>query len=213
MELNKIKKSKQIFAIASTIPLGFFFGMALRIGLTSIETELEKYNVNSFSIMDTLKIDTALVKRGELYIDTLVDYSKLSKKEISFKTSRVNLKPDGILSVENKEISKYNLLKNGSLSEEIIEQNNEIKNYSLTGEFIGKGFKLNKLELIKYGKNFNSLGDSFNITISPQRDTGYKSYKRDTDLGNKILDNEQAEVKKYLNKIKEYKKIKGLWKD
>ena len=189
---------KQILIFGSMIPLGFFVGMAFRGGLNKIENNLEKYNIEKFSITDTLKTDTIIRKMGEIYSDTLVDYYKLSKKEIRFK--------DGFLFVKNKEISKYKLLKNGISSEEIIGKNNETKNYKLLGNFLGKGFKLNKLELIKYGTTSNLLDDTFNINNSHQKDTNYEIYTRATDLGNKILDNEQAEVEKYLNKIAEYKK-------
>lgn len=201
----KITK-KQILALGSALPLGFVLGMALKIISTSIDTELEKYNVAPFSIIDSLKIDTIFRKRGELYTDTLIDYYGLSEKEISLKTSHVYLKPEGFLSVKNKEIFRYKLLKNGVLSEEILGKNNEIKDYSIIGDFIGGGFKLNKLRLMRYGTTSNFLDDTFNINNSYQKDTNQGIYTRNTDLGKKVLENEQAEVKKYLNKIAEYKK-------
>ncbi len=204
---------KQLLTLLGVIPLGFSLGIALRIGLTAKKGELDKYNTNTFSIVDSLKKDTIFAKKGELYTDTLIDYYQISKKDIKFETFHYSIRPIGFLSIHDEGISGYKLLENGVLSEEIIEKNNEDRNYYLTGNFLSGGFKLNKLCLMKYGTTSNFLEDSFNINISPQKNTGYEIYTRDTDLGNKILDNEQAEVKRYLDKIKEYKKIKGLWKD
>ena len=85
-------------------------------------------------------------------------------------------------------------------------EKNEAKTYFLVGDFFGKDFKLNKLELTTYGATSN-LDDSFNPKILPrQKYLNYKIYTRETDLGNKMLDDEQANVRKYLNKILEHKK-------
>jgi len=206
--LNNLKNlfekltKKQILILGSMIPLGIFVGMALRMGFNKINRGLEKYNIPQFSLIDTLNMDTILRRKGEIYADTLIDYHKLSKKEIKFK--------EGFLFVKNKEISSYKLLKNGIPSEEIFGQNNETKNYFITKDFWSKGFKLNKLELIKYGKTSNFLNneDSFEINFPPiqNKKDSYEVYTRENDLGNKILDNEQENVRGYLNKILEYKK-------
>ena len=197
--LEKLTK-KQILMLGCVIPLGIFVGIVLRMGFNRINNGLEKYNIPHFSLIDTLNIDTILRKKGEIYADTLIDYHKLSKKEIKFRND--------FLFVKNKEISSYKLLRNGIPSEEIFGQNNETKNYSLTGNFFGKDFKLNKLELIKYGKTSSFLGDSFEINFPPiqNKKDSYEVYTRENDLGNKILDNEQENVRGYLNKILEYKK-------
>lgn len=190
---------KQILVIGGVIPLGFLIGMTLNAGFNKISgRNLKKYNLESFSIIDTLKMDTIFRKNGELYLDTLIDYYKLSKKEIRFKND--------FLSVKNKEFSKYKLLRNGILSKEIIGQNNENKKYNFTKNFFGNGFELNKLELMRYGADSNFLDNSLNIRSINKKDTNYEIYTRETDLGKKVLDNEQAEVKNYLDKILEYKK-------
>ena len=202
---------KQILVLGSLVPLGIVFGMALRIGLTKTGGELEKYNTNTFLMQDSLKKDTIFAKRGELYTDTLIDYYRISKKDIKFKTSHHTLRATGSLSIHENGISGYKLLENGVLSKEIIEKNNENRKYSLVKEIIGKDFQIDKLELIKYGTTSNFLDDSFslnkiNIDNTSQKNTSYEIYTRDTYLGNKILDNEQEKVKRYLNEIIEYKK-------
>ncbi len=196
--LEKLTK-KQILILGGLIPMGFLIGIALRTGFNKISgRNFEKYNIEKFSIIDTLRADIIIRKKGEIYTDTLIDYYKLSKKEIKFKES--------VLFVKNKEFSKYKLLKSGIPSEEIFGKNSETKNYSLTQNLFSGGFKLNKLELIKYGKDSNFLDDSLNVNADNKQDTSYGIYTRETDLGKKVLDSEQAEVKAYLNKIAEYKK-------
>ena len=216
MKLNKMKNlikdlekltKKQILIFGGVIPLGFLIGMTLNAGFTKIAGGgLEKYNIEKLSISDVLKADTILRKQGEIHIDTLIDYYKLSKKEIKFKSFDKNLKPEGCLYVKNKESSKYKLLRNGIPSKEIIGKNNETKKYYITKNFFDGGFELDKLELMKYGADSNFLDNSFNINSAHQKDTKYEVYTRSTNLGKIVLENEQAEVKKYLNKIVEYKK-------
>lgn len=205
MKMKKLKNllenltKKQILIIGGLIPLGFLIGMALRAGFTKIAGgNLKRYNIESFSIIDTLKMDTIVRKKGELYADTLIDYYKLSKKEIRFKND--------FLSVKTKEFSKYKLLRNGIPSGEISGKNSENKKYGITKNFFGKGFELNKLELMRYGADSNFLDDSFNVNADKKKDTSYEIYTRETDLGRKVFDYEQAEVKNYLDKIAEYKK-------
>ena len=83
----------------------------------------------------------------------------------------------------------------------------EVKNYLLVGDFFGRDFELNKLEFTKYKINSDLSDDSFNLNASShQKNVIYEIYTRETDLGNKILDNEQANVREYLNKILEHKK-------
>ena len=207
---------KQILSVLLAGPIGFCFGMALRMGLGSIERELEKYNVDSFSKTDTLKIDTTFAKRGEIYTDTLVNYSMISKKEIYFKSSRDGFCSKGSLFVKNKEISRYKLLKNGLASEEVFWQNNETKTYHLNGDFIGKGFKLDGLELRVNGfkSAFGQEDSILNLPASNSQNKNYKTiYTRDTKEGKILLNNLKPEVNEYLNKIKEYKKLNGSWKD
>lgn len=198
---------KQILFFGGAIPLGFLVGMALNAGFTKIAGgNLEKYNIEKFSIIDTLKIDTIIRKNGEIYTDTLIDCYKLSKREIKFKAFDKDIKPEGLLFVKNKEFSKYKLLRNGIPSKEITGENKENKKYKITKNFFDKGFELNKLELIKYETDSNFLDDSFNINADNQKDTDYKIYTRETNLGKIILESEQEAVKNYLNKIAEYKK-------
>lgn len=188
---------KQILVLGGSIPLGFLIGMTLNAGFNKIGNNLGKYNIEKFSIIDTLKIDAILRKNGELYTDTLIDYYKLSKKEIKFK--------EGLLFVKNKEFFKYKFLKNGVPSREIFGKNNETKNYHILENFFGKDFTLNKLERIRYGTDSNFLNNSLNINPIYKKDA-YEVYTRETDLGNKVLDTEEAEIKRYLEKILEYKK-------
>ncbi len=195
----KTLNKKQILILGGLIPMGFLIGIALRTGFNKISgRNFEKYNIEKFSIADTLRADIIIRKKGEIYTDTLIDYYKLSKKEIKFKES--------VLFVKNKEFSKYKLLKSGIPSEEIFGENKEKKTYHLIGDFFGRDFKLNKLEIINYGTDSNFLKDSFNIKSSEKKAINSEIYTRETDLGNKILDNEQINVKTYLNKITEYKK-------
>ena len=198
---------KKILGLVGAIPLGFFIGTAVNICLTKLGPDFEKYNIKSFSVIDSLKIDTSFVRKGEFSIDTLVDYYKLSKKEISFNSIN-DFNSKGFLFVRNKEFSKYKLLKNGISSEEIFWKNNETKTYSLVWDFFDKDFKLNSLELMKYGITSNLLDYSFEINNSKINRLYSEKYIRGTDLGNKVLENEQAEVKRYLNEIAEYKLIK-----
>ncbi len=208
--LNKTKyffenlTKKQILTLFGVIPVSSFLGMVLQIGLTKFGSDFEKYNVKSFSVIDSLKMDTSLVRRGELSIDTLVDYYKLSKKEISFNSVN-DINSKGFLFIRNKEFSKYKLLKNGIPSEEIFWKNSETRLYYLVGNFFGKDFKLNSLELMKYGITSN-LDDSFKINDSKIKGVYSEKYSADTDLGKMVLDSEQENVGEYLNKILEYKK-------
>ena len=92
-------------------------------------------------------------------------------------------------------------------SNEIYGQKNETKNYLLVGDFFGRDFELNKLEFTKYKINSDLSDDSFNLNASShQKNVIYEIYTRETDLGNKILDDEQTNVRNYLNKILEHKK-------
>ena len=196
---------KQILVLAGMVPLGLFIGMTLRISLSKMGTDFEKYNIEDFSAVDSSRIDTLFVKRGEVfYIDTLIDYSEFSKEDISFRSFN-NISSIGFLSVRNKKMSKYKLLRKGISSKEIFEKNNETKTYSIVEDFFDKDFKLDKLESRKYWTNSDLLYDSFNINSVPKSSMPYETYTRNTDLGNKVLDNEQSEVKKYLEKILRYK--------
>ena len=196
----------KFLALGSMIPIGLFLGMALRTSLTKLGTDFEKYNIKSFSVIDSSKIDTLFVKRGEFYMDTLIGYYRLSKKEMGFESVK-DIYSKGFLSVRNKELSKYKLLVKGIPSEEIIGKNNKTKTYSIEGDFFGKGFKLNKLESMNYGTNSNFLDNFFNVKGVYQKDPDSNAtYTRDTEEGKRILDNEQAEVKRYLEKILKYKK-------
>jgi|SRR3989344_1985982 len=209
--INKTKEffenlsKKQLLTILGTIPIGFVLGVAFYTLSAKMRVSFKKYNTETFSMIDSLSIDTIFKKNGELDTDTLIDYYKLSRKDIQFKTLD-NLDSEGFLFVRDKEISEYNLLENNVPSNKTFGQKNEAKTYFLVGDFFGKDFKLNKLELTTYGATSN-LDDSFNPKILPrQKYLNYKIYTRETDLGNKMLDDEQANVRKYLNKILEHKK-------
>ena len=213
---NFIKKltKKQLLVLGSVMPLGFIFAIALRIGLTIKDGELDKYKINTFSIVDSLKKDTIFVKRGELYTDTLIDYYQISKKDIKFETFHYDIRPAGFLSIHDKGILRYKLLENGILSEEIIKKNNENKMYSLVENIIGKDFKLDKFELIRYWTTNNFLNNFFNTNSVYPKDTASNIiYTRETEEGKSMLDYEKENIKKVLGKIKTRKKANGTWKD
>ncbi|MEK6844772.1 MAG: hypothetical protein AABX44_00795 [Nanoarchaeota archaeon] len=197
---------KQLLILLGTMPLGFILGGAVHALFDKTKANFNKYNTETFSIIDSLSMDTIFRKRGEFYADTLVDYHKLLKKDIKFKTFE-NLESEGYLFIRDKEIFSYKSLENNLLSNEIFGQKNETKTYLITGDFFGEDFELNKLELTKYKINSDLLDDSFNLnTSSHQKNVISEVYTRETDLGNKVLDNEQANVREYLNKILEHKK-------
>lgn len=198
---------QQIFGIFVSIPVSFFLGIAVQKSLAKIGDDFEKYNTGYFLVSDSAKIDTFLIRTGELYIDTLVDYHRLSEKEISFKSvSDINSK--GFLSVRNKEFLKYKIFRNGIASKEIFEKNKKIKTYYLADNFIEEGFELNKLELMEY-KMSSNFEDSFNINNSEKKAVNSETYTKETGLGKIVLESEQEAVKEYLEKILEYKKNFG----
>ena len=91
-----------------------------------MRVSFKKYNTETFSMIDSLSIDTIFKKNGELDTDTLIDYYKLSRKDIQFKTLD-NLDSEGFLFVRDKEISEYNLLENNVPSNKTFGQKNEAK--------------------------------------------------------------------------------------
>ena len=197
---------KQLLALLGAIPAGWILGTVAYILSDKTKLNLTKYNTETFSIIDSLSMDTIFRKRGELYTDTLVDYRKLLKKDIKFKTFK-GLDSEGYLSIRDKEIFSYKYVENNVSSNEIYGQKNETKNYLLVGDFFGRDFELNKLEFTKYKINSDLSDDSFNLNASShQKNVIYEIYTRETDLGNKILDDEQTNVRNYLNKILEHKK-------
>jgi len=207
--LNKLKDlfekltKKQLLGIFATIPVSFFLGMVLQKSLAKIGDDFEKYNTGYFLVSDSAKVDTFLIRTGELYIDTLVDYHRLSEKEISFKSVN-DINSKGFLSVRNKEFFKYKILRNGIASKEIFEKNKKTKTYFLADSFIKEGFELERLETMEY-KMSSSLEDSFNINNSEKKAVNSEIYTKETGLGKIVLDNEMLEVNNYLNKILEYK--------
>ncbi len=194
------------FFLASMIPLGFFCAKILRNGLNIIENNLEKYNIEKFSITDSLRADTILRKQGETYRDTLVNYFKLLKREITFKTKRDEFEINGYLSVKNKEFSRYVIIKNKSPLSDRVVKNNETINYYLTQKIFGMDFVLDSLSILKYGTDLDFLDYSFKSQMINKKDTLSEVYTRETDLGKMILESEQEAVKNYLEKILEYKK-------
>ena len=195
---------KEILGFSAMAPIAMSLGIFIGMCITGEFRQFKKYNEKTLSEIDSLSIDTIIKRKGEIYADTLIDYYRLSKKEIKFKTSG-DLDLEGSLFVKNKEFSKYKLLKNGIHSEEIFSHGNEVKVYFISENFFGRGFKINKLELTKSGTSA-FLKDSFEVNLSNREDTFYKIYTRETDLGKKALDNERVNVTGYLNKIEKYKK-------
>ena len=194
---------KEILVLCAVAPLAIFLGVFLGRYYTEKHPRFEKYNTETLSLVDSLSIDTLINKKGEIYADTLIDYYTSSKKEIKFRTFN-DPNPEGFLLVKNKKFSKYKLLENGIPSKEILEQNNEVKIYSISKNFLGR-VKLNKLELMKYWTS-DFLKDSFKINQPTPINTRHEVYTRENDLGKRVLTNEQAKVRRYLNEIVEYKK-------
>lgn len=215
MELNKIKKSiqnlikinllKKIFLTSGTI-------VAIGTALTSCHGNLgnKKYDIKEFSIIDTLEIDTIdesptidhlynyIMSDRKVNLKKYTKY-KILKEDLEFGTTCRGFIHHGSLRVSKKEEFRYKPVNTLEIDSEEIKEKNYVvhKFYSLD-----KNLKINELSI--YGAEFKEGNPYFGLE---------RTYTRDTDLGNKILDNEQAEVKKYLEKIEENKKIKGLWKD
>ena len=215
MEINK----KKLLILGSMLPLGFVVGMAFQMAfqrdLNTKRGELEKYHVDSFSTLDSLKKDTLIVKNGELYTDTLINYFSKSKKDIEFRVFDFSGGVFGLLSVKNKGISIYKSLEEGVLSKEIIKKNNETRLYHIVEDLIGKNFKITKFELhmSKPETTPNLLDTPVNIGSNYINFPVNETYIRDTEKGNKVLDDEKKEVDRYLKKIKEHKISNGTWKD
>ena len=155
------------------------------IYMTEIQAPLVHGEYEIISIIEYK--DTAYGKK-ELRLTAVVDpegyiYEKNGNKETRIPDAKISL------FVKNKEISRYKLLKNGLASEEVFWQNNETKTYHLNGDFIGKGFKLDGLELRVNGfkSAFGQEDSILNLPASNSQNKNYKTiYTRDTKEG-KIL--------------------------
>lgn len=169
----------------------------------------KEHDIKEFSIIDTLEIDTVdenptmdhvydyLVLNRRPVLKKYIKY-KILKENIKFETTYREFTHQGSLHVRKEESSEYETINNPFISSEKIRERNYVvyKIYSLD-----KNLKINELFVhgaeFKEGKPFSELE---------------RTYTRGTDSGNKILDSEQVEVKKYLEKIAEYKKRKKLLK-
>ncbi|MBI2057187.1 hypothetical protein HYT91_02955 [Candidatus Pacearchaeota archaeon] len=188
-------------------------GIGLSASLIGCQGELggRKYDTEGITIIDTLGIDTI---EEELALDHLYDYLIFKKevnlkKYIRYKITKENLKfktiyygpfnPTGSLKVSKEGFFKYKFIDNlFNDAEESKEMNYKVyKFYSLD-----KNFKIEQLTI--GGADFKSGKPSL-ITD--------RTYSKETKGGEKMLNDEQKEVNECLDKIKEYKKLNGSWKD
>lgn len=215
MKPNKIKKPVRNFVkinLLRKILLTSGIIGTLGTALTSCHGNLgnKKYDIKEFSIIDTLKIDTMdegltldhlydyLILNRQIVLKKYIRYN-ISKNNIKFETTCKGFTHHGSLYVRKEEESEYKPINAPFVNSEKIKERNYLvhKFYSLD-----KNLKINELSI--YGAEFKEGKPYFGLE---------RTYTRDTDLGKKVLSEEQKEVERYLDEIKKHKKIKSLWKD